>query len=697
MSDITANVVVGMPSQLFTMARSFKANANGQVYIGQIDTDPVNPANQIPVYLENEDGSHVQVSQPISINSGGFPVYNGQLAKFVTVQGYSMAVYDAYGAQQFYFPNVLKYNPDQLEQRLASTSPGLGDALIGVKQPFPLSTPRNQHQKNAESVYVEDFGAIGDGITDDATAIKAAIDSGAKVINFNGSKTYKVINGFEVSNGNNNVTLMGNGCKIYYPKTTASYYHCIRVRANNILVNGFNIYSDSSLLRDDTGFGVCVDGGNYVTIENNTFSNIAKAAIWCVNADTTFFRGNTISSPKADGIHISNNCNKFNISDNIITGAHDDSIAVVRDTVATGQSPYDGVINGNLVTNSINGHGTVLISCANVTVTGNTYRGLSGPAIGSYFYGVSGSPADEDWARGCIITGNTMEDCGLSPVNQMNACGIFVGALKDCTISNNRVKAAPANTVLGTPAIGILISNALNVGIYDNTIHDSSDYGIGCLDSSAAGKATFDGIWIDSNIFEKIAKDAIHFSPSASEIGQISITNNQFINTPYATSFNRSMIVSKTINNKLVISGNNNHHTTYDFYYDTATCLNVFAHDNTPVVIQSFSPVIAPLSGAWTGTSGVSGYYYQVGSTVVMRISITITGKGTGSGLSVNLPKAAKSGSYPMFFSGRESATGKALNGLFINTSQIQVLDVTNVDPTSSGVAINLSFSYVAA
>ncbi len=65
MSDITANVLVSMPSQLFTMARSFKAVANGKIYIGKIDTDPVNPENQIQVYVENEDGSHVPVSQPI--------------------------------------------------------------------------------------------------------------------------------------------------------------------------------------------------------------------------------------------------------------------------------------------------------------------------------------------------------------------------------------------------------------------------------------------------------------------------------------------------------------------------------------------------------------------------------------------------------------------------------------------------------
>lgn len=126
--SINANVVVSMPSQLFTMARSFKAVANGKIYIGKIDADPVNPENQIQVYVENEDGSHIPVSQPIIINAAGYPVYNGQIAKFVTVQGHSMAVYDAYGAQQFYFPNVLKYDPDQLRRELAGDN---GSNLVG--------------------------------------------------------------------------------------------------------------------------------------------------------------------------------------------------------------------------------------------------------------------------------------------------------------------------------------------------------------------------------------------------------------------------------------------------------------------------------------------------------------------------------------------------------------------------------------
>ncbi|EEA5465342.1 phage tail protein, partial [Salmonella enterica subsp. enterica] len=128
MTDITANVVVSNPRPIFTESRSFKAVANGKIYIGQIDTDPVNPANQIPVYIENEDGSHVQITQPLIINAAGKIVYNGQLVKVVTVKGHSMAIYDAYGCQVDYIANVLKYDPDHLEYRLSQPD---GYLLVG--------------------------------------------------------------------------------------------------------------------------------------------------------------------------------------------------------------------------------------------------------------------------------------------------------------------------------------------------------------------------------------------------------------------------------------------------------------------------------------------------------------------------------------------------------------------------------------
>lgn len=61
MSDITTNAVVVNPRPIFTDSRTFRAVANGKIYVGKIDTDPTIPSNQIPVYLENENGDKVQI------------------------------------------------------------------------------------------------------------------------------------------------------------------------------------------------------------------------------------------------------------------------------------------------------------------------------------------------------------------------------------------------------------------------------------------------------------------------------------------------------------------------------------------------------------------------------------------------------------------------------------------------------------
>ncbi|MEY6762886.1 phage head-binding domain-containing protein [Kluyvera ascorbata] len=189
MSDITANVVVSNPRPIFTESRTFRSVANGRIYIGQIDTDPVNPANQIPVYIENEDGSHVQIAQPLIINAAGKIVYQGQLVKIVTVTGHSMAIYDAYGSQVDYIANVLKYDPDQLRQELSNGGDGMGDALVAVKQPFTGSSVRTQHDKNAESIS-----------TDDAATVDIVLLSGSKNIKCLG-KSYAISSPLTIPSG----------------------------------------------------------------------------------------------------------------------------------------------------------------------------------------------------------------------------------------------------------------------------------------------------------------------------------------------------------------------------------------------------------------------------------------------------------------------------------------------------------------
>lgn len=197
------NVVVSQPSQLFTLARSFKANANGKIYIGKIDTDPVNPENQIQVYVENEDGSHVPVAQPIIINSGGYPVYNGQIAKFVTVQGHSMAVYDAYGSLQFYFPNVLKYDPDQLRQEITANG---GDKLVGS------SYNGNVYSDYLESYYKRIASFVSGGTLNDSKDV--ALYSDGYHYQYNGTFPYP-INVLAGSSPDSNWKCVGNAQRGY--------------------------------------------------------------------------------------------------------------------------------------------------------------------------------------------------------------------------------------------------------------------------------------------------------------------------------------------------------------------------------------------------------------------------------------------------------------------------------------------------
>ncbi len=254
MTDITANVVVSMPSQLFTMARSFKAVANGKIYIGKIDTDPVNPENQIQVYVENEDGSHVPVSQPIIINAAGYPVYNGQIAKFVTVQGHSMAVYDAYGAQQFYYPNVLKYDPDQFSVRLGEFD---GAFLIGGNAIY-FSRP-------------EFFGAAGDGITDDTIAIKEAISSG-KPLSLSG-RDWRITSSIELPDG-----------------------YAIDMRDSNIIAD---IPGNPIFIFNGKDLGLSIIGGGGIVSGN------ASAFLLCTGLSNTPVNSDYVKQIRIHGVHVS--------------------------------------------------------------------------------------------------------------------------------------------------------------------------------------------------------------------------------------------------------------------------------------------------------------------------------------------------------------------------------------------------------
>lgn len=222
MVDIVANVVVTNPRPVFTDSRTFRAVANGRIYIGQIDTDPTIPSNQIPVYLENEDGTHVQIPQPLVINAAGKIVYGGQLIKVVTVEGHSMAIYDAYGAQVDYIPDVLKYDPDQLEQRLALST---GAGLIGYdySNTYPAGTVGFELSKHRNNIIyaTADAGIPNDG-SDVSTQVSTFLNANkGKFIVFD-SGTYMFAGVVLSGTGWEGTTIYFKGKHLLKPDTTGT-------------------------------------------------------------------------------------------------------------------------------------------------------------------------------------------------------------------------------------------------------------------------------------------------------------------------------------------------------------------------------------------------------------------------------------------------------------------------------------------
>lgn len=88
-------------------------------------------------------------------------------------------------------PKLQAVGDAALRQALASyDAADRGDYMVAV-QLLPGGAQRTQHDKNAEHVTLEDFGAVGDGVADDTAKIQEALSSGHRRIVATAGKRYK--------------------------------------------------------------------------------------------------------------------------------------------------------------------------------------------------------------------------------------------------------------------------------------------------------------------------------------------------------------------------------------------------------------------------------------------------------------------------------------------------------------------------
>lgn len=152
-----------------------------------------------------------------------------------------------------------------------------GSSAVGFIQSGTGAVPRTAEAKLRETISVKDFGAVGDGLTDDTAAIQAAIDSGAKRIVGVAGDTYRITDTLVLNASN--VELDFNQSAINLDDGTGLLSH-LRVGDNTTQKSGIRLRNIIFTREQAATAGAAIDMQFVAVVEVSCCRIFGNSRIW---------------------------------------------------------------------------------------------------------------------------------------------------------------------------------------------------------------------------------------------------------------------------------------------------------------------------------------------------------------------------------------------------------------------------------
>ncbi|MGY5882447.1 glycosyl hydrolase family 28-related protein [Modestobacter lacusdianchii] len=309
--------------------------------------------------------------------------------------------------------------------------------------------------RDDREVPVADFGAVGDGVADDGSALQEALDAvpeGGTLVLEDGA-TYRYSQVLTVSTPG--LTIAGAGATLEASDETAS---ALKVVADDVTVTGLTLTTPTITQRWDPFESTMV----WVAADSAVLRDVHVRGAGGAGIAVTDGAGDflidrvTVTDSRADGIHITDRAHDGRVVSPVTTGTGDDGVAVVSYMKDGGPSERI-TIESPTVNGTTWGRGVSVVGGNDITYTDVTVRDTDAAGI---YVGSEGDPYFTYASVGVLVDGGTVTGANTNADKDHGAVLVYAGnadtttsdvTVRDLTISGTRTSSPWDVGVLAAP------------------------------------------------------------------------------------------------------------------------------------------------------------------------------------------------------------------------------------------------------